>query len=200
MSKTGDDWSFSTFVHNTLAIPKIYSLLGWTVIAVDEKRAEDMDIHHGIDYMFVNEVGLSISVQERFRDSFYEKYDDATLRFRREKNPDAERIRSEFYKINADYLVYGITNGKKFPDKRNTLTDFVKWVVLDLNFLRYQYDCGGVRIITNSQNTRCWISENALCCPEKFNPDGSSSFLPFSIPIINQLWGSSSIKMQKGFL
>ena len=33
-------------------------------------------------------------------------------------------------------VVYGVVNGKKDINERDRLTDFIKWVILDLNFLR----------------------------------------------------------------
>lgn len=201
MSKTDHDWAFSTFVHHSIAIPVIYESLGWEVISIREAEAIELDIHHGIDYILTDNTNARITVQERFRDTFYaNKYNDATLRFRRESNPDPKRVESEFYKIKADYLVYGVCNGSKVNDKRDTLTDFNKWVVLDLKFIREKYNSGHIKIVTSSGKRTCWADNKILHCPENFNPDGSSSFLPFDIKLINELWGCHPIIAQKGFL
>lgn len=199
MSKTENDWSFSTYAHDNLAIPKIYDKLLWKILKIDEKEAVDLDLNHGIDYLLLDSDAKLISVQERFRDYYYSNYEDATLRFRREFNPDPERVKSEFYKIKADYLVYGITNGKKFIDKRHTLTDFDKWVVLDMQFIKEKFEKGLIKIVTNTKNIKCWLDDDVLCCPENFNGDGSSSFIPFDVPLINKLWGKIPIVASKGF-
>ena len=201
MSKTDHDWAFSTFVHHNMAIPIIYESLGWKIISIKAEEAIELDIHHGIDYVLADNKNVRITVQERFRDNFYAtQYNDATLRFRRELNPDPKRIESEFYKIKADFLVYGIVNGKKFEDQRHTLTGFNKWVVLDLKFVQEKFNTDLIKIITRSGKRTCWIENKILHCPENLNPDGSSSFLPFDIKLINELWGQQPIIAQKGFL
>lgn len=201
MTKTDQDWAFSTYVHHNIAIPVIYEHLGWRVIPLKAERAKHLDINHGIDYVLEDGNFSKITVQERFRDNFYaNQYNDATLRFRREQNPDLQRVQSEFYKIKADFLVYGIANGKKFEDKRHTLTGFIKWVVLDLKFIREKFNSGVIKIVTHSIKRVCWVENGILYCPENLNPDGSSSFLPFDIKLINELWGQKPIIAQKGFL
>ena len=200
MTRTDHDWNFSNYVHDKLARPFIYEILKWKIIVIAENIIKDLDINHGIDYVLENEEGTRIHVQERFRDNFYKAYCDATLRYRRDFNPNPERIKSEFYKIKADYLVYGITNGKKFSDQRHTLTGFIKWVVLDIKFIREKFNSGFIKIITRSGKRICWVENKILHCPENLNPDGSSSFLPFDIKLINELWGQKPIIAQKGFL
>lgn len=193
-----DDRSFTNYVHNNLAIPKIYETLGWNVLEIDKNKLEYIDINHGIDYVLKDQNGTIKNIQERFRDSFYQKYNDATLRYRRDNNSDPSRMKSEFFKIKADYLVYGITNGKKFIDKRYTLTDFIKWVILDVNFLKEKYENKELEIITTNKIT-CEIDNQKLICPENFNPDGSSSFVPFDILMLNKLWGGKVIKAQNRY-
>lgn len=198
MANYSSDRNFTDYVHNHLAIPIIYRKLNWDISAIDAATLEKIDINDGIDYVLNNQLGETILVQERFRDSYYSKYNDATLRFRRDQNPNPERIKSEFYKIKANYLVYGITNGSKFQEKRHTLTDFIKWVVLDLEFIKNQFELGKIKIVT-SNKINCWIEENVLFCPENFNPDGSSSFIPFDILLLKKLFGLRPIKDQKGY-
>tara|TARA_B100000497_G_C7689413_1_gene418674 strand:+ start:792 stop:1391 length:600 start_codon:yes stop_codon:yes gene_type:complete len=193
-----DDRSFTNYVHNNLAIPKIYETLGWNVLEIDKNKLEYIDINHGIDYVLKDQNGTIKNVQERFRDIFYQKYNDATLRYRRDNNSDPSRMKSEFFKIKADYLVYGITNGKKFIDKRYTLTDFIKWVILDVNFLKEKYENKELEIITTNKIT-CEIVNQKLICPENFNPDGSSSFIPFDIFMLNKLWGDKVIIAQNRY-
>lgn len=200
MAKTDYDWTFSNYVHDKLARPHIYEYLKWKVVDVSENIIKDLDINHGIDYILENEEGKQIQVQERFRDNYYKEYNDATLRYRRDSNPNPDRIKSEFYKIKADYLVYGITNGKKFADQRHTLTGFIKWVVLDLRFIQNKFSEKKINIITSTSRRVCWIENNILNCPENHNPDGSSSFIPFDITMIKKLWGDEPLLAQKGFI
>jgi hypothetical protein len=200
ISKTDHDWSFSTYVHNHLAIPKIYNLLQWNLISLPMEKAMHLDIHDGIDYVLEDANKRRIAVQERFRDNNYVKYGDATLRFRREFNADPNRIKSEFYKIKADYLIYGICNGSKLFNKRNTLTDLSKWVALDIKFIQRKLGEGVIKIVSSSEKRFCWIKDEILYCPENHNPDKSSSFIPFDIQKIHSLWGRVPIIAQKGFL
>ncbi|MCC1484239.1 hypothetical protein [Winogradskyella immobilis] len=194
------DRNFTNYVHDELAIPIIYNNLGWMVKSIDAEKLQQIDINDGIDYVLTDKYsGNDIKVQERFRDNYYQKYNDATLRYRRATNKYADRIESEYYKIQADYLVYGITNGKKFKDQRHTLSGFIKWVVLDLKFIQEQFKMGNIKIVSSSKKT-CWVKESVLFCPENFNPDGSSSFLPLDIKLIVSLWGNTPIRAQKGFL
>lgn len=195
-----DDRSFTNYVHDELTIPIIYDSIGWKIKEIDAKELERIDINEGVDYVLTDcKNNATIKVQERFRDNYYKNYNDATLRYRRDFNPDPKRVKSEFYKIKADYLVYGITNGSKWPEKRNTLSDFIKWVILDLKIIKSKYKNGKIKIISSSRKT-CWTQSDVLFCPENFNPDRSSSFLPFDIRLIYRLWGKSPILAQKGFL
>ena len=200
MAKYNDDRGFTNYVHDELTSPLIYNTLGWKIKNIDAAELERMDVNEGIDYLLVNNnTGAILNEQERFRYDYYQGYNDATLRYRRDFNPNPERVKSEFYKIKADFLVYGITNGSKWPEKRHTLTNFIKWVILDVKFIQSKFELGKIKIVTSGRKT-CWLEEDVLCCPENFNPDGSSSFLPFDIKLIVQLWGNSPIIAQKGFL
>ena len=184
-------------MHHHLAIPEIYDKLGWTITERDEDVARDMDINHGIDYVLQDQYGRRISVQERFRESTYAKYNDATLRFRRDQNKHADRVESESYKIKADYLVYGICNGKKATP--TGITTFLKWVVVDIKFLQQKFR-EGLLLFASTGSIYCRQDGNKMICPENKNPDGSSSFRPFDVRIMYQLWGDEPILAQQGFL
>jgi len=199
MSLYSQDRGFTDFVHENLAVPIIYNSMDWSVKNIAPTELEKLDINKGVDYVITDGNGMVATVPERFRDNFYSKYNDATLRFRRDFNPNPSRVESEFYKIEADYLVYGITNGKKFIDKRHTLSDFVKWVVLDLRFIQNKYKSKELVIVSDNKIT-CWADKGVLYCPENFNPDRSSSFIPFDVPLMFSLWGMGPIVKQKGFL
>lgn len=200
MAKYNADRNFTNYVHDELTIPLIYNKIGWSVQDIDAAELEKMDINEGIDYILLDHSdGRTITVQERFRDNYYKNYNDATLRYRRDSNQNPERIKSEFFKIKADYLVYGITDGSKWPEKRHTLTDFLKWVILDVKFIQSKFKEEKIKIVEDARSM-CWIDGDILYCPENFNPDGSSSFIPFDIKLIVQLWGSAPIFSQKGYL
>lgn len=193
------DRSFTNYVHDELVVPQIYKKeLDWVIKDINPDALEAMDIQNGIDYVLTDVNNKDIYIQERFRDVFYQKYNDATIRYRRDNNLNPTRVQSEFYKIKADYLVYGITNGKKFLDKRHTLTGFIKWVVIDLNFLREKFKNNLIKITKDSRTT-CYMSDDILCCPENYNPDGSSSFTPLDVTLLHQLWGSEVIYKQFGY-
>ena len=194
------DRGFTDYVHSQLAEPLIYDPLGWASVPMDAEELERMDMHEGVDYVMYDQNRDVVGVQERFRGAEYAKYNDATLRFRRDGNPHRNRVRSEFYKIRAKYLVYGITNGSKHKNKRETLTDFIKWVVLDLDFLRKKFKEGAIAIDRSRKWKTCRRDGDRLLCPEMFNPDRSSSFLPFDVPLLSELWGREPIFSEKGFL
>ncbi len=199
MANYHSDRNFTDYVHAHLARPIIYVKLGWRELNVPAHVLNQLDMNFGIDYVARNTAGRNVTIQERFRESKYSNYDDATLRFRRERNKNADRIESEFYKIKADYLVYGITDGDKNPEKRDQLKSLRKWVVLDLQFLQNKYQNGKLKIVDRTQN-KCFVDEDILHCPENFNPDGSSSFIPLDVLFIHQLWGNAPILAQSGFI
>jgi hypothetical protein len=198
MTKYADDRCFTDFVHQKLALPLIYSALGWKETKVSPEILQKLDIESGIDYVFTDSSGLMITVQERFRDDFYRNYKDCTLRFRRDHNPVASRHKSEYYKVKADFLVYGITNGPKFADKRHLLTGFTKFAVINLNVL---YDkIRQEKIITAYGRNSSHIENGRMLAAIKENSDASSNFVVFDIAQLNQLFGNEDIILfQKGF-
>ncbi len=198
MANYKQDRSFTDYVHEHLAVPQIYSELGWSVESVPPDVLASIDMHLGVDYVVSDKQEDRKYVQERFREERYKNYNDATLRYERKHNPNQDRQKSEYHKIKADYLLYGIVNGSKKKEDRQELTGFIKWVVLDLHFLRQKAKSNELKIVT-SPKKRCWQKDGVLYCPENFNPDQSSSFIPLDIPIINKLW-SEIILAQKGYL
>jgi hypothetical protein len=199
MDKYASDRSFTDYVHTNLAIPHIYIPLGWQEKQVAKEELEQLDLHHGIDYFFENEKGHIVKVQERFRDNFYQKYNDITLRYQRDFHRDTTRQKSEYYKMEADYLVYGITDGSKFVEKRSTLHSFVKYVVIDLRLLYEHISLGAISIQSGGNYSR--IAEGKMIVPIKDNHDRSSSFIVFEVPQLHQLWPESGlIVAQKGYL
>ena len=196
MQNYRSDREFTDLVHNRIAIPKIYEPLGWKPAFRDPLDAEHADMHFGIDYVFEADNGQK-SVQERFRERKYERYADFTIRYRRDGNQHSSRRQSEYYKIKADYFVYGITNCSK--DNLDGCTDFLKYAVIDMTRIYKKLDDGEILIEDNNQNV-CEIRESKLICPVQYNNDKSSSFFPIDIPLVVELWGNDLLVSQSNFL
>ena len=190
------DRSFSNYVHLNMALPIIYKSLNWVKVSIDKASAEHLDINHGIDYLFQKN-GILKSVQERFRESKYQNYSDFTIRYRRDENKNVDRFESEYFKMKADYFVYGITNCSK--EKITECSDFLKYAVVDINKVYDKIDKGEIVIIDNGQH-KCKMVNNKMECPVKFNKDGSSSFFPIDISLLIKNWGHDTILAQKGFV
>jgi hypothetical protein len=196
MPTYNSDREFTDLVHKNIALPKIYEPLGWKAVVRDHRDAEHADMFFGIDYVFETENGKK-SVQERFRERKYERYADFTIRYRRDNNTHSSRRQSEYYKIKADYFVYGITNCSK--DNSDMCTDFLKYAVVDMKMIYKKLDDGEILIKDNNENF-CEINEDKLICPVKFNRDGSSSFFPIDIPMLVKIWGADLLVSQSGFI
>lgn len=193
------DRAFTDYVHEKLAIPKIYNQLGWRPSKIDPRELEEMDIHKGIDYVFENHLGSIVKVQERFRDVAYKDYNDITLRYRRDNNFHQSRRKSEFFKIEADFFVYGITNGSK--SEPETITDFIKFVVIDLNVLFDKINNSKIEIVNDSKRYNSYIKDNFMYCPIINNRDSSSSFVVLDVSQLHKLFSSDNIiVLQKGFI
>lgn len=197
MTNYSSDRNFTDFVHKNLALNLIYKELAWQKKEISKTELESMDMNLGIDYIFENSQKQEQKVQERFRDNYYQNYNDCTLRYRRDNNANKERQASEFYKIKADYLVYGITNGSKFPEKRNTLTDFLKYVVLDIKILYEKIEKG---LIIPEYRKSSIIKNEKMIAAVQDNKDDSSSFIAFDVAQLHQLFGKEGIiVLQKGY-
>jgi len=189
------DRAFTDAVHNKIALTKIYEPLNWQPYLLDTKKAKEIDLFKGIDYVFTHE-GKYKTVQERFREQKYQQYSDFTIRYRRDENPIADRRASEYYKMKAQYFVYGIINGNK--EQLAEASDFIKYAVIDLQKVYQQLDTGNIVIVNNGKNV-CKIENNKMICPVKFNTDGSSSFFPIDINLLVKLYSSDILIAQKGF-
>jgi hypothetical protein len=187
MSKYQHDRIFTDYIFKNLAKTIIYPQLNWEEVYTDEKELEELDIHNGIDTRIKNENNQTFGVQYRFRDAFYASYNDFTFRYKREYNQNKERIMSEFFKIKAKYFLYGISNGKKFENALKTNTTFLKWAVIDVENLLNAIDSGLIVIDETLQGITCQLRNGKMFCPINNNKDNSSSFVPFDIPILNQI-------------
>lgn len=198
MSNYQSDRNFTDYVFNKLAKPIIYTEMNWSEYSVDKDFLEKVDLERGIDgYIRLPNDGVS-TVQYRFRDSFYKDYNDVTLRYEREHNSNPNRRKSEFFKIEAEFLIYGITNGRKFSDKITTNTKFEKWAIIDINQLKKAIDDKKILIDPNLKSIQCELRNEIMICPVNQNKDNSSSFVPFSIPILKKV-ASNIIKISYGF-
>ncbi|MBS9781966.1 MAG: hypothetical protein KGV56_05660 [Gammaproteobacteria bacterium] len=188
MSAYNNDRCFTDYVFNHLAKPIIYPHLGWKEYKIDPHELESLDIHNGIDTLVHTSFNQIKAVQYRFRDNFYQHYNDVTLRYKREHNSNADRINSEFFKIEAQYLMYGITNGKKFNDALMTNTHFVKWAIVDILELQRLINEGCIIIDPELGGVNCKLTQNdEILCPIIPNKDDSSSFVPFDIHLLNKV-------------
>lgn len=194
------DRHFTNTIHNNVAIPKVYNIIGWEQVVLDEKIAEKIDMQDGIDYIFKKD-GVLKTVQERFRESKYRQYSDFTIRYRRDSNIHENRRESEYYKMKASYFTYGITNCLKTD--LSQCTDFLKFAIIDMDKVYSKIDSKEIRIVKNGKNTCNIIEQNGqkiIECPVKFNKDQSSSFFPIEISYLIELFGNDIVIAQKGFL
>lgn len=211
MTKYYDDRAFTDYVHTNLAVPIIYSKLGWKpvlnkytytdLIYIDQRDKKD-----GIDYEAINSSGFKFTIQERFRDEYAKKYNDFTIRFTRKSSSQSEEQESEWFKITAAYLIYGITNGKKYKNARDTLTDFIKYIVVDINYMRCLAIKGYIKIpkiFTDFSQIKKENGKKVLYTAKKENPDQSSEFIAIDPKLLIKVIGVDSMKNmvldQKGF-
>ncbi|RWZ42594.1 hypothetical protein [Lactiplantibacillus plantarum] len=205
MAIYSDDREFTDYVHTNLAIPIIYSKMNWKPIYYSDTYVDQRDKKDGIDYQAIDNFNLKITIQERFRDEYAKKYNDFTIRYTRNSSSRPEEKRSEWFKIAATYLIYGITNGKKFTDTRHTLTDFVKYIVVDLQQIRNLVRDGIIKIPENFNNFSQIKIENGkrvLYTAKKRNPDHSSEFIAIDPKLLIKIIGDSInlvVLDQKGF-
>ena len=198
MSPYISDRAFTDYIHNHLAIPKIYTPINWTQVNLEADYAQEIDMQQGIDYIFKDSNGQLKTVQERFREVKYKRYSDFTIRYRRDGNMHPDRHQSEYYKMKADFFTYGITNCHKNKNLENC-TDFIKYAIIDLRKVYQKIDAGNILIRDNGRNT-CMLQDDRIICPVKYNYDGSSSFFPIEISFLVRLWGEEIIIAQKGFI
>ena len=191
------DREFTNKVHQGLATEIIYDKLGWTQAGYS--NLEHIDVKRGIDYMLIENQGKMVvhTVQERFRESKYSNYGDFTIRYTRENNMHADRRQLEYFKIEAEYFVYGIINTSK--DKVDRATDFIKYAVIDMNLFRQKIDDEMIYVdIRNKGKSR--IINGRLAAGYNINSDGSSEFVAFEIEQIIRLFGHDMVLLQKGFV
>jgi hypothetical protein len=197
MSKFKSDKAFTDHIHAQLALPLIYNALNWKQVNFNAAYGVHIDKSDGIDYVFLKDNDL-MTVQERFRDSRYKDYTDFTIRYRRDYHKDTQHRKSEFYKLKAQYFVYGIVNGDKAILESNTA--FLKYAVINLQAFYQKIETQQI-VITNESLKHSRISEDGIIeCPVIENRDHSSSFIPIDIVQLLDLFQDEVVISQKGFL
>lgn len=191
-----DDRRFSDNVFRSFVLPHIYPEIGWAEHVVKSSDLEYHDLNNGIDAFALDVAQNSvISLQYRFRDVKYSAYTDVTLRYRRDQNLDVRQHPSEFFKIKANFLLYGTSN---LPKASNTTHTLARWAILNLDILMDLI--GQERIIVSStlNANRCTVDKGRLLCPVNHNRDGSSTFVPFDISLLNKLFGNTVVPFLHG--
>ena len=194
------DREFTDYVHNKLAIPLIYEHLSWFPQELNDNLRNNVDIFNAVDQFLIDAIKKKIiTVQERFREYKYRFYNDFTIRYEREFNSHIERKKSEFFKLDCEYFVYGIVNSSKF--NKEQATDFVKYAVIDVKKLKELFDKGNIVVDKNLNSIKCSILDNKLHCPINYNHDRSSSFIPIDIKMLLSLFPNNGLVLsQKGFI
>lgn len=194
------DRSFTDNVHNRLAVDIIYRQMGWVVQDLNARMLENIDMQNAVDYGAIDNNDPTaprfITIQERFRDNYYQTYNDFTIRYERPENIHVERRKSEFFKIDADYFVYGIINSNKWNVDR--ATGFVKYVVIDVPRLKALIEEERIVINAGLSELRCRVQDGKMICPVNNNSDKSSNFVPFDICILAEI-APDVIVYQEGF-
>jgi hypothetical protein len=190
------DRQFTDAVHRRIAIPKVYQPRGWVEVKLDPTLQLQLDNQKGIDYVFASGTNR-FSVQERFRESKYRSYTDFTIRYQRPSDGGAPRP-SEFFKIQADYFLYGITDGSKHNLESNT--DFIKVALVNFSAIRALLNDAKIVVDANlSGKTMVSDSSGVIRAPIINNHDNSSSFVPLDVPVLLASFGKTIIEYQKGF-
>lgn len=194
------DREFTDWVHNNLAVKIIYPEMKWEVQELNSRLGRNIDMKNAVDYMAISQRDGSlkiVTVQERFREKKYVNYSDFTIRYMRPENKHDDRRLSEFFKLDADYFIYGIIDSEK--NNREAARGFIKYAVINLEVLRDLIDKGTVVIDTDLKEKKCKMQDNVMHCPVIQNKDSSSTFVPFDIRILDQI-APNVIECQKGFI
>lgn len=198
MTYYNDDRKFTNYVHENIAKKQIYPKLNWIIQDINTIVAENVDINNSVDYFAIDSnYNKIITIQERFREKKYLNYNDFTIRYKRVFNKDPNRKLSEFFKLNVNYFVYGIINQSKIDVNENG--KFVKYAIINIEKLLEMIDNGRIIIDESLQSKYCKIEDNILRCPVIENYDHSSSFVPFDIKILKNLFDKEIIIYSEGF-
>lgn len=147
-----------------------------------EKASVKEDNENGIDY-FVNVNGDIVSIQERFRikNNITKDSLEFTLRYKRPNSLSDNQKKSEYFKIKADFLVYGIINNENKDDNIDSIT-FLRYVVINLKELRRAIRDNKIYIDENLKSEKPYSDNQkiyAIVKENKEEKDGNSQFLIF---------------------
>ena len=188
------DREFTDFVHTNLACKIIYPKLNWEIQDLNLKMLNNIDTRNAIDKNIIK----TVTIQERFREKKYSNYTDFTIRYKRDHNQFDERKLSEYFKLDADYFVYGIIDESKANVYK--AKSFLKYCVIDINKIKEYIDLEKIIIRENTNLKKCIIENNKLICPVIENRDYSSSFFPIDIVMLSMLFEDDNIiVLQEGF-
>jgi hypothetical protein len=193
-----DRRKFSDAVHSKMAV-KVYKYLGWEL---DDGRDEDYrrkaDLTDGIDY-YLRIRGHHSTVQERFRTAANRTYNDITFRYDYPEHLVREK-ESEWFKITADYMLYGII--QKATREAGEITEadrFAKLVVLDLRLFSVLLDRGKIQIGTGRQSKfENGILTSGMNQNVAHTGDSPSRFVVFDVRQLYEL-NPEIIVLEKGF-
>lgn len=173
-----DDRYFTDQVHDIIAVPIIYSALGWHDIKNATKK-EDMNM--AIDYFAKDSHDCLVAVQERFRrvTKAY-SFSDFTLRYQR---PNEQQYLSEFFKMyqtaatfNGYYMVYGVVT---------VSMTLLRYAVINLNSFYRAIEDGFIKV-GERNSVFSSLDNGILFSGLGFNRDNSSSFVSFDIRMLEQ--------------
>jgi hypothetical protein len=198
-NKTMTDWDFTNKIHDKLAVP-IYQNTGFVV----EKATLKEDQQQGIDY-FLTKNGKTISVQERFRtlNQYTKNSNEFTIRYTRPNSLSEKQKKSELFKIEADFLFYGIVNGSTSDEA----SDFRRRVLVHIPNLLALLDSEDILINENENNKlhHPYINKKlnkpvAIVKPNYEDKKGNSSLLIFDVAHLVKFFGKKIIRDQKGYI
>lgn len=183
--RTKRDWQFSDKVHEKV-MEVVYGPTSGLVIKASEKD----DLSKGIDYLFFSKNRQSdkpLYIQERFRElnKYTASCEEFTLRFRRSNSLSDTQKLSEFFKIKAHCLVYGVTSEAKQHIEDGGDFNLKHVVVIKLKKLMKAIDNGLIIIDNNEDNQRSkpYLKDERPVAIVKHNKEdklGNSSMLVFN--------------------
>ncbi|MDE6397862.1 MAG: hypothetical protein K2L51_00920 [Clostridiales bacterium] len=190
------DRDFTDYVHEHLAVDLIYRPLNWVPGNVGAATQRNVDIANGVDYFLIDTERTEIvTTQERFRESKFAPYTDFTIRYERPYNMHEERRLSEYYKLDAQYFVYGVVNASKA--NKEQATDFIKYALMDIPKLKRLIDMRKIVVDENVRYT-CRRVGDTIHCPITENYDHSSTFVPVDIQMLLDLY-PDTVLVQRGY-
>lgn len=195
-----EDWSFTDKVHEAakeIVYKNIKSI---------EKASRKDDQEKGIDYWTVMLNGKKHAIQERFRtkNKFTVNSQEFTIRYKR-PNSNKNQEFSELFKIEADLLLYGITNNTSTKD--NSEISFKRIIVIGISELLRAINDKKILIDENENNykNKPYIKGDKIYAIVKSNHEdtkGNSQLLIFDATHIKKLEkeGYNIIKKETGYI